>query len=1855
MSDSEHHQFHFDKARRSSILKPVKVDNRAPLQELGACSDETTATSSSIYKKRVSFHVINIKEFSSHAETQEVQKNPAYNEFLSSMSDSSRNNTNSECSNFSPMVPAQVIPQDEDKENQINYDYDSDSLVEDDTSEIMDLEDPPRMEQCNEPFDLSTRSKHEEPRNFLESTKLSHCNTIMSTFNISGIQNLDETSMRDLDDESDGDDSFQKMIDQQMGKKAGLNFYQYQRESMSNVAGENLSSGENMFVPSGGRKSFGRKSLAVQPVRHEDSDDNVELTCHLPSVQNIPNHKLPVQQAQENESGEEHGVAPPRRKSFAPRKSVNFKNKNLDSSGEMEFTCALPAMARPLVTEENDESEMEETETVPMNMEEREVFPRKSVGPCSASESRNVADKVDFMWRRSLPNKTNLTKSMDISNTSQPGLESRKSTGMYNLQNVFPQQGDNDSSDLEFTTFGSQKSLRKSVGRAMLKTSENQDESGMEMTLHDPTCTSFTSTSNEVLHGLPLKGSVEEIDSTSNEEYNVSISEYISDMEISNQSPPNITNSNQSLITVDQTKSNVSAVDFTIATSGPQDLGLKSMTPRIVSDGNNSHFNVNHLARCPTRTSVHQVDHMQHNSFSGFENSAMGLNTAVHRKSAPMSMISSLHNVSIKEKTVLNQSVSSLLQPTSEDALNSRPAIGIKPSCPNTSVTAGVPNVAPETCNSPMSVELPRTMVLNSSGHYQSMHTSYMTTDINSILPMAHSTNLNLSIDQKSTPAKTREGNSVIQFNTAKMSVEKTKSMNVISALNPNKLTVSMSMDCTLPQNTELVSNKIDNSNMYLSSIMNRKDTRGTNVEENITKETNIPQQPSESNQSNVNMSVNDISMPIEFRGDKSVVCEDMSLAKTITIRVSETSVRSAISLEAEVAITEQKNISIEISNNASRDDSDSAVIMSSSSGGSKDNSVVKQVESVLSEEKSGEQLDNEQLDDPNKTKPENKISVTDKAESQIALQVLVDDGFSSTQNSRQSLESGVSPFSTSDVLDISKMSCDLVEVERHRKRPSDGFEVHEENLVQDENKMVLANPKKRSKTFEVDIEDAFKETDQVEISAENMAKKSPMTHGAKSQPVTVKSDGKSPSMITPGKSHMQLVQTPTLITNYTEAETNGKPFSFVTPATTPVVKSTPNKTPTFVAPDKFAIKKPQFLTPGKTPNKHPTFRTPGKTPIKTLATPGKTFTTEADVSFSNGSLTSSNMSTYVNPSSTLTDSVINNISDRELPIASTRKPTASEMKAKQLSASVSCSTPLLPNSCNKNLIVDRFFESINKKLTNPEGFVAPSKNIIKKLIMPQEKQNEAIQKEKTEDTSSSDGYPSNETNSPAQETQEASLENALLGITTTLKRTKEQLNMSEHNDLNSSNYIPEKQQRNNSLNTSQHNVIEDVSKDISVLDISGDVEKLIQIQTEFATTLNISDQQLIKSISENIQDNDQSKLCIISPNKSSGLKDISMISLQHDFDSPNKSGIQAVETEHYTQNEAIIHVPVENKSIDFSVSEEHFPEQKTYAEPENEDTNNTRLSEKHLDESTYMNDKSHNESINSIVAETSFNLRKKRKSRLSIVPKPCAVEPTRQTDTKRKTLKVAPKKSVMRQSSKDDSIEEVQDQAEQNILAEENRGNTEWKSKSLEPELWEFEFFFQGLIVLKIEFNPICENSLRLRRQEKSVKKITFQTNEEAPIKHTTSLPPISSVLSVCYSLLHSKYPQSLLSGMCTTSSDVLPLLQHVSPFITYLINFARSLQFCHLKYGMNLNGTTATIDIASWKSLEWSQVSVNLKDIHFITSNDIHVKKMFGKLTESDVRQQFPVFSTKDNPTFMRTFIENIYSSIEKFPAQQ
>lgn len=54
-------------------------------------------------------------------------------------------------------------------------------------------------------------------------------------------------------------------------------------------------------------------------------------------------------------------------------------------------------------------------------------------------------------------------------------------------------------------------------------------------------------------------------------------------------------------------------------------------------------------------------------------------------------------------------------------------------------------------------------------------------------------------------------------------------------------------------------------------------------------------------------------------------------------------------------------------------------------------------------------------------------------------------------------------------------------------------------------------------------------------------------------------------------------------------------------------------------------------------------------------------------------------------------------------------------------------------------------------------------------------------------------------------------------------------------------------------------------------------------------------------------------------------------------------------------------------------------------------------------------------------------------------------------------------------------------------------RGSHEWKLKTLEPNMWEFEFL-NGLIVLKVEFNQQGKKS----RKDKAVKNICFVTTDD-------------------------------------------------------------------------------------------------------------------------------------------------------------
>ncbi|XP_026688335.1 uncharacterized protein LOC103522322 [Diaphorina citri] len=821
---------------------------------------------------------------------------------------------------------------------------------------------------------------------------------------------------------------------------------------------------------------------------------------------------------------------------------------------------------------------------------------------------------------------------------------------------------------------------------------------------------------------------------------------------------------------------------------------------------------------------------------------------------------------------------------------------------------------------------------------------------------------------------------------------------------------------------------------------------------------------------------------------------------------------------------------------------------------------------------------------------------------------------------------------------------------------------------------------------------------------------------------------------------------------------------------------------------------------------------------------------------------------TYVNPSSHSDWTPLSITSpDIDLPIiGSTRKPTASEVKSKQM---VTCSTPLLPNSCSKNMIVDRFFESIDKRSGKPDGFVdlqtRPSKNIIKKLDMnqdiPEENAEDIVSPNRKDVSPNNEGSPSTEDipsntedmafpidesvalsnrDVPEETTSEQTSDkpNSSESIVN-LKRTKDKLNISAHNDLNSSNYIPEKQRnmsmntsveehqktismntsieeqqrnismntineiehRNISMNTSAQSTLDAVANDISLLDISGEFDKLDHIRTELATTLNISDapnksvmtslchsegnqssytgtnvekdassegdntdiEKQVKGTHENVEiistlpdmdthrkqkentdkqisqsienaksqfarkpdrtdsgseskknslkeinrefkdskgdgtvpsptqninerkperTSSDSKDCklALKGNRNGGdksrqnsrkeenseLKDIQDAPMEitqspetnlvdrkpHSQDSSresvrkdseHKSSQKTVKdsmtnSEHKgsqqspkdtqcpsfesnlknktsTDHKVSQQSPMDTQSPSFESNLKNKVSQDSPMDPQSpsfesnlKKKRKSRLSidtqcpsfESNLKNKTSTDHKATQQSpmdtqspsfernLKNKVSQDSpmdtqspsfeSNLKKKRKSRLSIVPKP-----GNQVDVKRRTLRIQPKPNTMSKSmafESDDDMEEARDyeHAQRNILAEESRGDLEWKSKTLEPYQWEFEFLC-GLIVLRIEFN-----TKKKAGKEKIVSHVGFETCER-----------VTELRTLCFSLLHSKYSSSFLSSICTSRDDVLPLLQHISPFMSYLKQFAHSMKQCELEYCMKLNGT--------------------------------------------------------------------------------
>lgn len=1683
------------------------------------------------------------------------------------------------------MVPAVVVPTDEDKENQINFHNDSDSLTDEDTSEIYLKHIPDTVE----PFDLSTKKLEEqrhyeeqrnygtnydeqenfEPRNFLESTKLSHCNTIMSTFNISGIQDLDESNLQALD-ESDADDSFQRMIDEQLVKQ---NMFHCGRESIGNVgakqqrvgfvpddmalgAKENFYTGDKLGLF--GRKSVGRKSLTVQrndspqefasvsrksvgrkslaPVQHASSGDSVELTCHLPQ---------PQVQEDLDESAMELTAAIPRRKSLAPRKSVNFRKD--DSSEDMEFTTAFPAIGRP----ELNESDVEETEAF-------------SVAVGSGGGRSEV---TDFMWRRSLPNKSSFVKTMEMTNTSQQGVEYRKSTGSFGV--AFPAQG-------EASTSIPVKNSRKSIGRMMLK-HDNLDESGMEMT--------------ETFHALPPNASID------TGTYDVSMSE--SDMDITNQSPPDTTNTHSMLLT-DETKA--SGVDFTIVTGSGQDFGRKSMGPLLNLKGNN--------------------DFVEHKSFSGFENCAMDLSTMVHRKSAPMAMVNSRSHAQVAENVAprigdgMDVSTSRTTKPSlKKNLVSQKPLNQCSASLALSSAkgdrsrtdassagTNNVPHSPTTTCHSkdPQSpaisghYDMSQSPVTSAhetiimSAHHQnhslqdfSMHTSYITSDINAIFsvqpqPMANSTNLNLSFDLKMSPMVKRnpdpsptaavspmtanveqdrssdKSSSDIEVSCAAPQIPESprayvsqpptsrqislmemssgesspiQTNTIKPAANTNMLNISMEVSSAMPQSTEPV--KVDmpehstkevqsscmemTSNVAPSTIWTQNSKSQAEVETSMFKSSDLAP---------VNMSSSNMSMQTESRFEKQSDHDEMShQTKYVVEAVTETNTSQLPSKTERVSEMSFTNMSIQteskleksndredktprpehssvymnetslegehnsVKNSTSRD-SDSAV-MSCSAGESKNNSVAKDTSASPNKEINGkpEHIENstiqskgsiisagnkdENLEVNKNTRESHKPSPTDKNKVQKTLKVSVDDGFSSTQCSHHSIESGVSPlnnFSTSGVLDVSTMSCDL-DIERPRKRPSDGFEVHEENLIQSEDGIqVVANPKKRSKTFE--METSVKEVNEVNAD-ESMMKNSAANKQDSVETLDIPSESRVRPSLQQTPADETLAKSPVKsLESATQAKTPSKSASSV-----PSNISVEDKPSTYITPSKSSFITPNknaaFATPGQTPSKTPTnkstfatpsaiFKTPGKTPIKTpsgkstFATPGKTpnktpsgkCSTSGNYDNSLESLSNTNLSMHVNPSSTLTDSVIQNITDTDIPLlGSTRKLPASEVKAKQ---QVSCSTPLLPNSCNKKLIVDRFFQSIDKRAETIDkrgekldSFAFPPKSIIKKLVMPQaiteERNDQALTKETETTTTTLSGESDPVKNAPAAQLPQ--------------KRTKDELNISEHNDLNSSNYIPEKQQRNTPANTNStdtsHHAIEDVVNDLSILDISGDLNRIDEIKIQLATTLNIS--EVNQSGNETLHTSNRSNISSGNHVSTESIQGTNKISLDQ-TSLTNVSITQPPKTQmDEDQPEHTVEMVRENSGTNGAVSNELSNTLKTVAtgtqfmeKDINTSSSDGNLSGVHKDatkltginhdqptRTSAVERTSHKTSLQNVhnedtppsqsTAEDANLFKKKRKSRLSIVPKPIAVETSRDSvapkasiaQAKRKTLKV--------------------------------------------------------------------------------------------------------------------------------------------------------------------------------------------------------------------------------------------------------
>ncbi|XP_026685641.1 proteoglycan 4-like [Diaphorina citri] len=843
-----------------------------------------------------------------------------------------------------------------------------------------------------------------------------------------------------------------------------------------------------------------------------------------------------------------------RRKSFVPHKSVNFQQAqdDLDRSDEMEFTNAFPAMAMRANESNLDESEMEETG----------VFPRKSFRPVKASAVP--------LWQQSVPDQA---KSMDLSNT-------------------YTQPQSLDDSGMEFTSAFPHKFSRKSISGNMMRNrdSESLDGSGMEMT--------------EAFPAMPP------------EEYDVSMSDSMSDMDITNQynQPPDVTNNHSMMITNQTSTANMSA-DFSIITSYPKSVGRKSMVVKS-SEQNNFQTNETSVAFDKQGVSEYQTvpshrvydqHHTQHKSFSGFEQSALNLSSATLRKSAPHVM-NPYYDIPTHGNADVNQS--------------------------HTNTHSFKGNTSMVNFPAPMNASMGTNLVPQSSASAPYIPTDKTRKLSTVVAPEVNTEDSKKEIEQEAKAQQPSESNEAY------------------SAMpNTNKSVIQTEIvEKSLCEDISVLRNNTVQPNESADLSIQKPESRNTHPQEINNTRTEIV--------------------------EKSL-CEDISVLRNNTVQPNESADLSVQKPESRNTHPQEINNINELSNNASVL-SDSAL---NASNASNSNSAVKQVSSV-NESKCD-------TVDPVPCVIEPAVKPDSPARNDSQVQVSMDDGFSTHS---QSIESGISPLQsvlcTSGVLDVSKMSCDL-DTEKSRKRPSDGFEAHEENLVETGDAMVVANPKKRSKTFEP--VDSIRETHEAEVNAgteENPVSTSPdKTSGVAEHksPAKAVSPGKNFEFATPGKSSVRSTPNKTAAATTTgktstSASSSKETFVFVTPGKTSSVRSTPNKTGTFATPNKpsgatpnkpsATPNKPSGATPNKpsaTPNKPSGVVTPkgpaGTTPNKSLVIPEKLFNDTGcsqDGSF--------NMSTYVNPSSTLTDSAINNITDIDLPIiGSTRKPTASEVKSKQM------------------------------------------------------------------------------------------------------------------------------------------------------------------------------------------------------------------------------------------------------------------------------------------------------------------------------------------------------------------------------------------------------------------------------------------------------------------------------------------------------------------------------------------------------------------------------------------------------------